>query len=110
MPCIKPRSSTTLDGAEARAVVPAAAHGQQQPLAARKVYRGDDVGDILGAHNERRVLVDHRVVDHARVVIARITGSDDHTAQGGGKAVQSGPVDGRCSHDGGFHAGPPSMV
>ena len=50
-------------------------------VVAGEVDRGDDVGDVVAADDERRVLVDHRVVDVARLVIAGIAWLDDIAAQ-----------------------------
>ena len=50
-------------GAQARAIVPATAHRQRQLVLAGEVDRGDDVGDIDAAGDQRGSLVDHAVVD-----------------------------------------------
>ncbi len=84
-----------VDGAESGAVVPAAADGDEQVVVAGEVDRGDDVGDVGALGDERRVLVDHRVVDRARLVVARIAGLDELAAHGGGQRL-----DGRSSRVG----------
>ena len=67
--------------AEARAVVPAAAYGDQQiPLAGE----GDDlrdVGSVGAARDQRGVAVDHRVVDGPRVVVVAVARLDQTAAE-----------------------------
>ncbi len=69
--------------AEARAVVPAAAYGDQQiPLACE----GDDlrdVGSVGAARDQRGVAVDHRVVDGSRVVVVAVARLDQPAAEAG---------------------------
>ena len=70
-----------VDAAEAGAVVAAAADGELEPLAAAEVDRGADVGDVAAADDQRRVLVDHRVVEPARLVVVRAAGLEHSTAE-----------------------------
>ena len=49
----------------------------RRPLLAGEVDRGDDVGDVGALGDEGRVLVDHRVVDRAGLVVAGVAGLDE---------------------------------
>ena len=61
--------------AEARAVVAAAAHRQEQLLLAGEVHAGDHVRHVDAPGDQRGLLVDHAVVDLAgRVVAPRRSG------------------------------------
>ena len=70
-------------GAQARAVVPAAADGEEQAPLAGEVDGGDHVGNVGGADDERGVAVDHPVVDLARLVVARVARADEFAARAG---------------------------
>ena len=50
-------------------------------------HAADDVGDVAAARDGRGTLVDHAVVDGARLVVAGICRPDQVTAQGGGKLL-----------------------
>ena len=54
---------------QARAVVAAAAHGQQQVVVAGEVDGGHHIGDIRAAGDQTRVLVDHAVVDPSGLLV-----------------------------------------
>ena len=69
-----------VDDAEAAAVVPAAADRDQRAAGAGERDRARDVVGARAAHDDRRPAVDHPVVDGARLVVARIGGSDDAVA------------------------------
>ena len=84
-----------VDGAQPRAVVAAAADGHDDAVVTGEVDRGDDVGDSGALGDEGRVLVDHRVVDGARLVIAGITALDEMAAHGGGQSLHGRFVEGR---------------
>ena len=58
--------------AEARRVVAAAPDGDLDAVLAGEPHAGDDVGGVAAAHDGGRVLVDHGVVDGARLVIPGI--------------------------------------
>ena len=60
--------------AEAGAVVPAAADGEEQAVVAGEVDGGDHVAGVGAAGDQRRPPVDHRVVDGARSVVVGIPG------------------------------------
>ena len=76
-----------VDGAQAGAVVAAAADGDGDAVLAGEVDGGDDVGHVGAADDERRMAVDHRVVDHAGVVVAGVAGLDQLAAQRGDQAL-----------------------
>ena len=61
---------TVVDGAQPRSAVPTAAHRQRQLLLAGEVDRGDDIGHVDAAGDQRRAPVDHAVVDLARLLVA----------------------------------------
>ncbi len=54
------------------AVVAAAADGDVEPLVAAEVDRRDDVVDVRAARDQRRALVDHRVVERPCLVVVRV--------------------------------------
>ena len=57
--------------------MPAAADRDPQPALAREPDRGCDVGVVDAVRDRRRVLVDHRVVERARLVVLRVAALDD---------------------------------
>ena len=69
-----------IHGTQSRPVVSAATHRQRQSLLAGEVDRADDVGDIHAADDERRMFVDHPIVDFARLVILRVAWADQVAA------------------------------
>ena len=56
------------------AVVAAAADRDEKAMFAPEVHGGDHVGDIDAARNQARPLVDHPVVERARLVVAVVAG------------------------------------
>jgi hypothetical protein len=66
-----------VDASEPAAAVAAAADGDVEPLAPAEVHRRDHVGGVAAARDQRRPLVDHRVVEPARVVVA-VVGRREH--------------------------------
>jgi hypothetical protein len=54
-----------------------ASDGEEQPLLTREIDRGDDVGDVDTLGDQGGMLVNHRVVDLARVVVARVARTDE---------------------------------
>ena len=67
--------------AEAGAVVPAAADGDEEAVLAGEVDGGDHVGDVRAAGDQRGLAVDHRVVDLAGGVVARVVRADKGTPE-----------------------------
>jgi hypothetical protein len=61
-------------------IVPAATHRQQKILFASKIDRPNHIGHIGTAHNQRRMLIDHRIIDGPRLIIALIIGLDQLAA------------------------------
>jgi hypothetical protein len=61
--------------------MPAASHGQRQLVLARKVDRGNHIGDIFASGDQRGVLVDHGIVDEAGLLVASIAGAKQRAAQ-----------------------------
>src|SRR5579884_2563860 len=59
-------------GPQARTTMPATAYGQRQILLAGEVDRCDHVGHIRTANDQRRVPVDHAIVDLPRLLVAII--------------------------------------
>jgi hypothetical protein len=60
------------DGAQASAIMPATPNGQIQFVLAGEVYRADDIGHIGALNNNRRVSINHGVIDGSGSVIGRI--------------------------------------
>ena len=58
----------------------AAAHGEIESVLAGEVHGSDDVADLLGLQDRQRPLVEHAVVDHARLVVAFVLRGDHSTA------------------------------
>ncbi len=61
---------------ESAAVVAAAANGEQQVVSAREGDRRGHVRGAGAAGDQRGPAVDHRVVDRARLLVARVGGTD----------------------------------
>jgi len=96
---------SVVHGAEPGAVVPAAADCDRDVVPASEGDGRGDVGVGGTAGDERRMAVDHRVVDGASVVVARISVPDQVTGEG----RELGP--GRsCKSRGGAHGSSPLVV
>ena len=65
------------------AVVAAAADGQQQAVVAGEADRRRDVVGVGAAGDQRRPLVDHGVVDRARLVVVGVAGPDQPAPEPG---------------------------
>ena len=50
-------------------------------VVAAEIHRGDDVGDIGAARDQQRPLVDHGVVEFARLVVVRMVAPDNRPAK-----------------------------
>ena len=72
---------TTVAGGEPGDTVCAAADRHRQPLAARELHPGDDVGDAGTAEDERRVAVDRVVPDPPGSVVAGVARGDHRSQQ-----------------------------
>ena len=82
------------------AVVAAAAHGQQQVVRGGEANRRCDVVGVGAARDQRRTLLDHRVVDLARLAVVGVIGADQLAPEPGELVVG-----GLCGCGGG-HASP----
>ena len=63
-------------GAEPGSVVPAAANRQQEVAIDGEAHHGGDVVRVGALGDQRGTLVDHRVVDLARLLVVRVLGAD----------------------------------
>ena len=70
-----------VDGGEAGERVPAAAHGDEEVLAAGEVDRAQDVGDPGAADDERRAPVVGAVPDRSGFVVGVVLGPDELPSQ-----------------------------
>ena len=70
-------------GAQARAVVPAAADGQLDVLLRAEPDRGHHVGHVVAAGDQRGAAIDHAVVDGAGDVVVAVAGPQQRAAQDG---------------------------
>jgi hypothetical protein len=50
-------------------------------LLAAELHRRHDVPDAAAARDRRRALVDHAVVDAARLLVARLTRAEEHARE-----------------------------
>src|SRR5262249_1198821 len=90
LPAPQVDDQAVLAGAQAGAVVPAAAHGEGELVLAGEVDRGDDVGDVGAAGDERGPAVDHGVVDATGLVVARVGRLNQLAAQQSAQALYGG--------------------
>ena len=65
-----------VDAAEPGSVVPAAAHGDFQPLLATEEDSCSDIGRVHRVCDHERAAIDHRVVERSSLVVARVTAID----------------------------------
>src|SRR5262249_25972177 len=72
---------TVVTNAESARVVAASANGDRKPVVGARQDRGGDVGDIQAHRDGSRAFVDHRVVNLADFVVARISRFDQIAAQ-----------------------------
>jgi hypothetical protein len=68
---------TVIATSQARTVVSAAANRNEQMVISAKVHGSNDVRYIGAARDEPRTLVDHGVVQHARLFVSRIRCRDE---------------------------------
>ena len=66
---------------ETRAVMPPASDRELHPAVTGVVDRGDHICDVRAAGDQRRPLVDHRVVERTRLVVAGVSGGDELAAE-----------------------------
>ena len=87
---------SVVDAAEPGSVVAAAANGDGKLVVAAEIHRRDHVGDVGAARDQQRPLVDHAVVELARLVVVGVIAPDQRAAQaacefGDGFVVHDGP-------------------
>ena len=83
---------------QAGAVMAAAANGHVQLVVAGKGHGRGHVGGVSAAGDQRRVLVDHGVIDGAGLIVTRVGGGDHFALQPGRKTADGFPVQCRnCS-------------
>ena len=70
----------------------AAADGELDVVVAAEAYAGDDVGGVLAAGDRGRILVDHAVVDGARLVIAGVARNDQVASQAAASGLSASVV------------------
>src|SRR5690606_23963272 len=75
-------------GGEAWPVVAAAADGDELAAVAAEAHRCDNVGYIRAPGNQRRPLVDHAVVELARLVITGVGRLDQLASESRGEGAQ----------------------
>jgi hypothetical protein len=94
---------------QSRSVVTATAYRQQKVSFPGEVHSRDHIGDVSASCDQRRMLVDHRIVDGPRLVVSRIPRLDQFAtkrcAQLGDSAFLQSHcavgdcLDSRSSHD-----------
>src|SRR5205807_4904517 len=92
-------------GGQAREAVPTAAHRDVEPRPARKANRGDDVGWLRAASDQRRMTVDRAVPDAPGELVARVLRTDQLAAKAARELGDGGGIDlvaGGCDVDDGF--------
>ena len=89
-----------VDAAQTAAVVAPAADGDVEALLASEPHRGDHVGDVAAPDDHRRVLVDHRVVQRASVVVVAVSGDEHVAANIAAERIHCRRVESHCGHDG----------
>lgn len=77
---------------QARAAVSAAPYGEFETVVADEIDRIHHIRRVRAPHHGSRLTVDHCVVDLAGLVVLRVLGADDRTAQGSPHSFQSGAV------------------
>src|SRR5919197_1382998 len=75
-------------------VVRPTAYGHLEALVAGQPYRGDDIGGVRAAHDQRRPTVDHAVVDGTGLVVRRVGRPDERPPE-----LRAQLVDVRGIHD-----------
>ena len=71
---------TFIDTAKAGAIMPPAADRDGELVLAAKIHRRDDVADIGAAGNEQGMLVDHAVIELARLLVFGMSGVQHRAA------------------------------
>ncbi len=71
---------TVIDAAQAGPAMAAAAHGNRKLVVAAEIHRRHHVGRVGTARDDERPLVDHAVIELARLLIVRVVAADDGAA------------------------------
>ena len=66
---------------QSRSIVAAAAYGNEELIVAAEVHCRDHVGHVRAARDHERSLVDHSVVELARVLVVGVVAPDQRTAK-----------------------------
>jgi hypothetical protein len=72
---------TVVAAAEPGAVVATTSDSDEQTLVAAEVHGSDDIGDVHATRDQKRSLVDHAIVQFARLLVTLIATLDQLTAQ-----------------------------
>ena len=67
----------------------AAAYGDEEFIVAAEVHCRDHIGRVRAARDHERPLVNHSVVELARVLVVEVVASDERTAESFAKVVCS---------------------
>ena len=70
-----------IDAAETRTIVAAAANGDRKLVVPAEIHGRDDIGDIRASRDHQRPLVDHGVIELARLFVFRMVAPDGLTTQ-----------------------------
>ena len=79
-------------GAQPGATMAPAPHGDQEPMLARELDRGNDVSHVATAGNKARTPINHGIIDFASHLIARIVRLQQFPTQTGLEGVNGGMV------------------
>ena len=71
---------TVIDAGETGRVMPASANSDRQLVLAAEIHRRHDIGHISAFGDEKRPLVDHRVVELSRVIVVRMLAPNHRAA------------------------------
>ena len=72
-----------IGNAKSAGVVSASTNGEKQIIFAREIHARDHVRDIHTLRDQTRLLVDHRVINFARLIVIRIGRLDNSPSQFG---------------------------
>ena len=70
-----------IDAGETRTIVASAANGDRKLVVPAEIHRRDHIGDVRASGDEQRPLVDHGVVEFARVFVFRMVAPNDRAAK-----------------------------
>src|SRR5437868_11644554 len=58
-----------------------ATNGKKQTMFSGKVYRADHIRHVRAARDQARLLIDHRIIDFASIIVIRVARLDDAASQ-----------------------------